>query len=31
VTDTFIDAQNAVMAYTIDGVSGTNALTKVLS
>jgi photosystem II stability/assembly factor-like uncharacterized protein len=29
VTVTFTDAQNAVMTYTIDGVSGTNALTRV--
>jgi hypothetical protein len=28
VTVTFIDAQNAVMTYTIDGVPGTNALTR---
>jgi hypothetical protein len=28
VTFTFTDAQNATMAYTIDGVSGTNALTR---
>jgi len=29
VTATVIDAQNAVMAYTIDAVSGANALTRV--
>jgi hypothetical protein len=29
VTFTFTDAQNAAMSYTIDGVSGTNALTRV--
>ncbi len=29
VTFTFGDANNAVMGYTIDGVSGTNALTRV--
>ena len=29
VTVTFTDAQNAVMTYTIDGVSGMNALTRV--
>ena len=28
VTFTFTDAQNAAMSYTIDGVSGTNALTR---
>lgn len=29
VTFTFTDAQNALMSYTIDGVSGINALTRV--
>jgi len=29
VTFTFTDAQNAVMSYTIDGVTGTNALARV--
>jgi hypothetical protein len=29
VTLTFKDAQNAAMSYTIDGVSGSNALTRV--
>jgi hypothetical protein len=29
VTLTFTDAQNAAMSYTIDGVPGTNALTRV--
>jgi hypothetical protein len=28
MTFTFSDAQNAAMSYTIDGVSGTNALTR---
>jgi len=28
VTFTFSDAQNAAMSYTIDGVSGTNSLTR---
>ena len=28
MTFTFTDAQNAAMSYTIDGVSGTNALTR---